>query len=264
MLFYYLLPPLVLILKNLWIALILGIPLAWACINPALVWNVSKQLSWNLTKFLISKDKIGFMWRYHQYLADQLDKLSNSLNQVTAAKEQLIRAIANLQSDVDQKSRQAEQAEKTGRTQLMREIAAQLRIDTQQLENLRPQLENVTKQESYLSELLAHLTSQAKDLRYTLQSKEREYDLMKKTAIATGNAAEFLSDNNEQYRSYQESLKQIEQSITLDAANIGNFQKKAEPLLAQFSLEKSMNEEEGLKLLEGLKQKSANLRLATR
>src|ERR1041384_2316572 len=67
-LLWYLLPPFIVILKNIWLAAILAVPLIFVVCNPMLMWNIFKQLSWNLTKALIGQDKLGYMYRYHEYL----------------------------------------------------------------------------------------------------------------------------------------------------------------------------------------------------
>jgi hypothetical protein len=99
-LLYWALPPLVFILKNLWIAAVLGLPIVFIALNPMLVWNIFKQLSWSLTKGLISGDKLGYMYRYHDYLLGKIDNLQKSILSVGAIKTKLTRKISELNTTI--------------------------------------------------------------------------------------------------------------------------------------------------------------------
>jgi len=97
---WWALPPFIIILQNIWIAAALGLPLAVIIFNPMLFWNVFKQLSWNLTKGLISGDKLGYMYRYHDYLLGKIGKLEQSIVSVGGIKTKLTRKDGELKATI--------------------------------------------------------------------------------------------------------------------------------------------------------------------
>lgn len=259
---YYLLPPLVTIFANLWLLAILAIPVVFVVMNPMLMWNVFKQLSWQLTKKLISSDKLGYMYRYHEYLLLKLDSLNGSINNVTAIKIKLQRKIGELEQRINTNKQNAAvyQKEDFNRYKiLITSLATKIDIDTKQLEALLPKVVNIEKQEKYLKELSEGMSANAEQLKYTLDAKAEEYKLLKELAEASGTASEFLKGNSEEYKLYQESLVQIENSVTSYTATVENFERQVRPMLDTMSADKNVSEQNGLKLIEEFKNKTKDV-----
>lgn len=261
-LLHYLLPPLIVILTNLWIAALLALPLAFVIFNPMLMWNVFKQLSWSLTRFLVSKDKLGFMYRYHEYLLGKIDKLDGNVKNITAMKIKVQRKVSELKESLDNNISRVEHFQKTKASDLViRTAANKVAIDKKQIEILLPKVVNIESQEKYLIELHRAWAADAEDLKYTLDAKADEFNLLKELAEATGNASEFLKGNTEEYKLYQESLKQIEDSVTRYTASVENFERKVQPILETISANRTVSEDAGLKLIEEYKKSKINLKL---
>src|SRR5687768_11086482 len=72
---YLLLPPLIVILTNLWIAAVLGISLLFLIWNYEIIWTLFKKLSWDMTKKIISSDKLWYLYQYHTYMLRKIDDL---------------------------------------------------------------------------------------------------------------------------------------------------------------------------------------------
>lgn len=259
---YYLLPPFIVILKNLWIAAILAIPIIFVVMNPMLIWNIFKQLSWSLTKTMISGDKLGYMYRYHDYLISKINDLNKNIQNVGAIRVKLRRKIGDLSLTIkENKSKALAFQDKQAPATVIRTLGNKIAIDTKQMEALMPKVLNVEKQEAYLKELYDNWVSGAEDLKYTLDAKAQEYELLKEVNSATDNASSFLKGNNEEYKLYQESLKQIETSVTQYTANIEDFERRVQPILQNLSMERSVSEDEGLKLIEDFKKSTVSLKL---
>ena len=94
--FFWLLPTLTYLFANLWLLVILAAPFVYAAFNPMQVWNWFKQMSWALTKWSVSKDKLGYMYRYHEYLLLKLERLGESVQNVSAARVKMQRKITEL------------------------------------------------------------------------------------------------------------------------------------------------------------------------
>jgi len=261
-LLYWALPPLIFLMKNLLILGVLMIPVAFIVLNPMLIWNVFKQLSWSLTKGLISGDKLGYMYRYHDYLLGKIANLQGSITSVGAIKTKLTRKITELDALIKENKQKAiVYEEKKAAPTVIRTLQNKVAIDTKQLNNLLPKVVNVEAQMKALTELHDLWLADTEDLKYTLDSKAEEYKLLKELNSATGNASEFLKGNSEEFKIYQESLKQIEDSVATYTANIENFERQARPLIDNLSMERSVQEDAGAKLIEEFKANSISLRI---
>lgn len=262
MLFWYLLPPLITLFTNLWLLAILAIPVVFVVMNPMLMWNLFKQISWTLTKRLISADKLGYMYRYYDYLLSKIESLNQSINNVTSMKIKLQRKIGELKERIDANKQSAIHYQKEDANKyklVINSLATKIDIDTKQLETLLPRAVDVEKQEKYLKELSESMSSNAEQLKYTLDSKAEEYKLLKELAEASGTASEFLKGNSEEYKLYQESLSQIENSVTQYTATVENFERKVRPILDTMSADKSISEQNGLKMIEEFKAQTKNV-----
>ncbi len=261
-LLYFLLPPLIYIFANLWLLAILALPVIYVIMNPMVVWNVYKQLSWNLTKKLISQDKLGFMYRYHEYLLGKIVKLDTNIQSVSAMRVKLTRKVSELKQAIEDNKAKAVAMQKQGASKLViATIANKVTIDTKQLEALLPKVVNIESQEKFLRELYDGWKADTEDLKYTLDAKAEEYKLLKELSEVSGNASEFLKGDSEEYKLYQESLVQIENSVTQYTANIENFEKKVTPILETISANRTVNEDVGLQLIEEYKKTRVDLKL---
>lgn len=262
MIFWVLLPPLVVIFKNLWLLLIMGLPLMYIIMNPMLFWTLFKQLSWNLTKWIVSKDKLGFMYKYHEYLITKIDRLDGSIKTVSTMRVKVQRKIAELQNTIEEnKSRAVALQQQKVSELVLRTMGNKINIDQKQKDTLLPKVVNIESQEKYLKELYNAWLADAEDLKYTLDAKAQEYQLLKEMSEATGNAQEFLKGNSEEYKLYQESLKQIEDSVTQYTANIEDFERKVQPILETISANRTVSENDGLKLIEEYKKTRVDLKI---
>ena len=227
-----------------------------------LFWTLFKQLSWNLTKWIVSKDKLGFMYKYHEYLITKIDRLDGSIKTVSTMRVKVQRKIAELQNTIEEnKSRAVALQQQKVSELVLRTMGNKINIDQKQMDTLLPKVVNIESQEKYLKELYNAWLADAEDLKYTLDAKAQEYQLLKEMSEATGNAQEFLKGNSEEYKLYQESLKQIEDSVTQYTANIEDFERKVQPILETISANRTVSENDGLKLIEEYKKTRVDLKI---
>jgi len=257
---YYLLPPLVVILSNLYLVVGLLIPVAFVCLYPSFVWDTFKELSWNLTKSMISKNKLGYMYRYHDYLLMRIGKLENNVTNVTAAKIGLQKMINDTGKRVAKGKADYVSYEKQGASKLaLSSLANKVTVDENQLKVFLPQFTSVESNEKYLLELLDFMRVDAEQLKYTIDAKASEFKILEQVAEATGNAKEFLKGATPEFKIFQESLTQLEASANLYTAKISNFEREAKPLMERMALDKTISEDEGLRLIEEFKNSTKGI-----
>ncbi len=259
---YWALPPLIYIMQNLYVAIGLGLGLSIMVLCRASIWAGVKQLSWSITKGIISSNKLWHMYRYHNYLLGKIKSLEGSILSVGGIKTKLSRKASDLKIAITQNANSAIFYEqKKAPETAIRTFRNKVAIDEKQLDNLMPKLVSIDSQMKHLTELHDLWKADTEDLKYTLDAKAEEYELLKELNTATGNASEFLKGNSEEYKNYQESLRQIEVSVSQYTANIENFERQARPLIDNLSMERSVSEDTGAKLIEEFKKNSISLKL---
>jgi hypothetical protein len=218
-----------------------------------------KTLSWNMTKWLISKDKLGYLYRYHDYIVEKTVKIYDNLKSVSAMRVTLERKINELELLVKNNKAKAIVAEDQGNTIATTSFSSKVAVDSKQIEVLKPRLEMVKRQEKALKEMYDMTSLQAEQLKYTLDSKAEEYKLLKEVDSATNSASSLIENNSTEYKIYQESLTQLESEVTTFIASIEAFEVKVKPIVAQMSTEKAINEAEGERLVKEFKAETATI-----
>lgn len=253
---YYITPPLVELFKNIWLLAFYLVPLLIAVLNYQTIWMVYKQLVWKATQKLISSDKLAYMYQYHTYLLEKIVKLEENTKNITQARVKLERKLAETLSLVNENK---EKATFTSGELALNSLYNKINVDTKIAQSLAPKLESITVQETYLVDLIGHWTSDAEQLKYTLDAKADEYEILKTTSEATGNASAFLKGNTVEYKMFEESLKQIENDISLYTANVETFEKRVAPILEGKVADKTFSEEQGKKLVEEFMQNTKEI-----
>ena len=257
---YYITPPLVELFKNLWLLALYVVPLLIAVLNYQTIWVVYKQLVWKTTQKLISTDKLAYMYQYHDYLVEKIKKLEDNTKNITTAKVKLERKLAETLNIVKENTERAKLLENRKDSEMaLKNTYNKVNVDTKIAQSLAPKLDSITTQEKYLVDLIQHWTSDAEQLKYTLDAKAEEYKILKETSEATGNASAFLKGNTVEYKMFEESLKQIEQDISLYTANVETFEKKVAPILEGKVADREFSEEQGKQLVAEFMEKTKEI-----
>ena len=259
-LIYFLLPPFIWFMTHLIYAGVLTGVVALGVLNRNNIWVSFKQLSWNVTKKIISTDKLWHMYRYHDYLLKKIADLDSNIKNVAAMEVKMQRKVTELKNGLDNDQATAIQYEKKNAAQtIMRTLANKINLTQKQLDMYIPRAVGISKQKSDLIGLYDAWVADAEILKITLDMKADEFNTLKELNDATNTASSFLKGNTVEYKMYQESLNQIETSVTDYLANIQNFDRQVKPLLDNMSMDRAVSEDAGMKLIEEYKAKRITL-----
>jgi len=257
---YFLLPPFIWFMTHLIYAGVLSLVVGFVVYNRNTLWTAFKQLSWNMTKKFISGDKLGYMYRYHDYVLGKINDLDKSIKNVGAIKVKLQRKITDLKNSLDSAQASAiEYENRKAAPTILRTIANKVNLVQKQLDMYIPRAIGIEKQEKDLIGLYDAWVADAEILKVTLDMKADEFNTLKEINEASNTASTFLKGDSEEYKLYQESLNQIETSVTEYISNIDNFDRKVKPLLENMSMDRAVSEDAGMKLIEEYKQKRITL-----
>ena len=259
-LLYYLLPPLVFILKNIWFTIGLGVPLLFVVYNYETFWSILKQASWAMTKKVISSNKLWYMWQGYNWLVARNEDLNANIIKVGEIQSKTERELSRIAKEAnDTKNRALHEESKQSPQTVLKVLYNKTTLLKTQFDNLEPKLAFIRAQRERLIELHNNWVADAQILKQTLEAKESEYELMKELSAASDSALAFLKKDSPEMRDFNESLKQIEQSINQYTSNVENFQRNVLPTLQTMDTQREMNEEEGRKLIEEFKAQRIQL-----
>ena len=250
---YYVLPPMVVLLKNLWLAAALGVPFLALVFNYELVWDMFKQLSWRATKKYVSANPIWHMYRYHDYMLQKIQGLYDAIVEVKTIRVKSARRVEELTQEMNgfvaQKEALAVQDSPVGRV-----LASKIATNKRNIDNITPRITFIDNQLNQLMEVHTIWSADAETLKHELDSKSQEYETLKELSGASDKASYFLGDNSSEMKMFKESLSQIENSVSQYTANIAAFETKLMPQLLQSGSKLDYNVAEGEKIFEQLKQ----------
>jgi hypothetical protein len=257
---YFLLPPLITIFTNLWILAAVALPFLFLVFNYQAIWELFKRLSWDMTKTLISSDKLWYMYQYYNYMVKKLEELNTNIVNVGAIETSTQRSINQMIRDCDNTKAQAIQLEKQNAAASVQKVAkGKVGLLQQQIDTFLPKLDFIKAQKKALTELYEAWSADTELLKSTLDAKAEEYKLMKQLSSASDSAKAFLQKDSPELKAYNESLKQIEQSVAQYTSNVENFQREIGPKLTQMSASNALNEQAGTDLIEAYKKNRIQL-----
>lgn len=255
MIFWFLLPSLIWFFQNTLYLIALVVVTGFLALNYNNIWQYCKQLTWELTKNRISSDKLYYMYRYHEYLLERLANLDKSIQSITAIRSKLERKLTDTLNRHKENKEKAIQFEEEKKPELViKTMYGKIQIDQGIIDSLSPKLEGIEKQEQYLKDLYDAWAADIEKLKYTLDNKADEYNLLKEMADASGSAKEFLKGDSTEYKEYQESLVQIENSVNSYIGTIDSFERKVNPIMQNLAANQSVDEKAGKALLEEYKK----------
>lgn len=262
-LFAWALPSITWFLANTAYAIGLFVLISFAVLNRNNIWNYMKQISWDITKAMIAKNRPDYLYKYYDYIVQNNAELKDSVLKVKGTETKTVRRIEEIKNQLENDKKQAVLLQgKNAPKSVMSVLETKIDINTQKYNTLMPRLENTKKQSKYLEELLDLRTAEATNIKMKIDAKVEEYEMLKDMNSATESASKFLKEGSIEFKMYQEGLKQIEDTSSQYIANIQLFETQTRPLIESMQLEKEVSADAGAKLIEEWKQSNEGLKIA--
>lgn len=255
MVLWFLLPPLITIFANLWLLAIIGIPMLFLIYNYEAFWMLFKRLSWNMTKKIISSDKLWYLWQGYNYLLGENDKMAQDIKEITASRLQSQKILQGIASDATRASKEHDLEADPIKKRVL-EIKVKM-LDTQ-FKNIEPKVNAAVQLEADLQDYYRNRLADTEILKITLDAKAQEYTLYKQMAKATANASNWMKTAPEMV-TFNESLKQIDASLDSYTADIEDFRRNVLPKMSSNSTARQLDAQEGAALIEEYKKSRLQL-----
>lgn len=239
---------------------ILAVTLGPIILYPKVFWNGYKSLCKKLTGLLIKIDPLSYMDRYADYLSEKLDNLNRTKIELQGRQVAAERRIEQLRRDVEVHSKKGAAAIQMKQMDVASIEGSRLEGAKKSIQLYTPNYERMTRSLDFLNALSINWSVSIVQLREEIARKREEYETLRADAKALGQAEEFLRGDTEDGRTYQESLKALEYTVTQKIAFIEDFEKRAEPILKGIQVDNQMQHDDGIAALEAY-MKDSNLKL---
>lgn len=250
LLLWFLLPPLITIMANLYIALVLAAGLLFIGWNYEAFWSLFKRLSWNMTKKMISSDKLWYLWQGYNYLVRENETMEQDITKAAGLRIQAEKDLATIAKDATQAKKEAAIEKDTIK---LRVLQVKVNVLDKQFKNSEPRLEMARKQEQDFIDYYNNRVADTEILKISLTAKAQEYEMYKKLSEMSDNASNWMKESPEM-KNYNESIRQIDESVNQYTANIESFRRNVLPKMSSNSTAKMVDAEEGAKLIEEYKK----------
>lgn len=191
---------------------------------------------------------------------EKIEELDQNVQKVGSIESSIKRSVNQMIADCEKEKSIATRYESDPNSQLKLKVSkGKIGLLQKQIDNFLPRLEYTTAQKKALIELGSAWRADTDLLKTTLDAKAEEYTLMKQLSEASDSAKSFLQKDSPELKIYNESLKQIEKSLSDYTSNVENFQRQAIPVISRINTESAIYEDEGAKLIEEYKAKRLSL-----
>lgn len=259
-------PTLIEFFSNFWTVVAIGAPAVFLALyvvqNPTFLWMGYKTLCRKITSFFIKMDPLSFMDRYVDLLKEKRKGLKESKGALNAKKIELEREIENLKSQINDFLKIAKAAKATGDMNTAGQKSSLAGLKQQSLQLYLPILDKMKANLAFLEKLDENWGMSIEKLSMTVDTKRKEFQMLKDTAKALGAAKEFASGDTEANRIYQESLLALEENVTKKIAFIQEFETDSKGVMKSIDIEKQMMNDEGLELLSKYEEQGNRLFLS--
>lgn len=256
---YFVVPFLIAMMVNLWIAAILAIPILYVAYNPMLVWGVFKTLSQKSTDWIIGLSPLSAMDRYLDWVKMKHRSITSAKLELMAAQQDINNQITEKENSYKQLMKKALHAEDKGEEIQASSYAENAASDKEFLENLIPVRDDVKNKLDYLSELDEVFDSNTKKLSYKIDNLKQRYKLIKTTHKGMKSANAVIGESGDAQRMFNVALQSANDDMNKMTANIQQYEQNIKPMLTGAKFDKELRQGEARKLLDEFRKANAEL-----
>lgn len=234
------------------IVLVVLLFLGW---NYQMLWSMFESISWSLTKSYIKSNKLEVIRQYINAQHIKAKEIKSTIENVGGTRVALQREIDRINQAITANVRQVQILQENNSSEMVIDnVASKIGVDEETLKNLSPQLESILNNENLLKEMYVLLVHNIEKLEYRLDGKVREYETLKKVAESSGKVSEFIKGRTKESQMFDESLRQMEQEVSLYTSKVEQFSTDFQPVIEAGTAQKGADAQRGLELVEKYKK----------
>ena len=253
-LFNWVAPDLINFFQNLWMLALVGIPAVmlflYVVSNPKFIWMSYKNLCRKLTGFLVKLDFLSYMESYVEILSTKHANLRKSKTFIMGKRDKLNTKVAQYLKQIEDNLRKAKASRDLGDEATASHLGSLASGDKESLLVYKPMLERLDRNIDFLDKLDENWGRGIEKLRHEISRMRDQYETMKETAAAVNMAEDFANGNTEEARIYKMSVEAFQENLSQKVAAIEEFEKNSKQIMATMAVEKRMQHNEGLDMLD--------------
>lgn len=230
--------------------LIVGLPILYIVQNPDFVSMWWRGVSRKITTAFIKLDPLSFMDAFIDKLVQKQIGLQNVKKILEGKKLKLERKIVQLGKDIDDNMKKAKAAKSIGKTDYAIMLSNKAAGDNETLVVYKPMYERMVKYLTFFNKLDESLTINIEGTRHKVERKREEFETIKEMHKGLSAAEIFTNSQSKEVVTFQTALAALEEDVTQKIAYIDDFEKKSKGLMDGADIEKQMQDESGLRMLE--------------
>lgn len=228
---------------------VIGAVAVFVISNPSFIWMTYKTICRKITSVFIKMDPLSYMDRYADILSDKLNNLNKT-------KVRLAGERVKLQRQIDTDKQTLHEALEMGKAAIQQHNDSQASLAgirakgaQSSIDLYTPNMDRMNKSLKFMDALSENWGVSITAMREEIDRKRTEFTILKQNAEALNQAEDFLKGDTEEGRIYKESVKALEDSVSQKIAYIDDFEKRAKPIMEGAAIEKTMNDNEGMDIL---------------
>lgn len=227
--------------------------------NPGFIWMSYKNLCRKVTGLLVKLDFISYMQTYVEILRTKHANLRKSKQFIVGKKVKLQGKIDALVEGIDLNLRKAKASRDLGDEATAAHLASLASGDKESLTIYTQMLDRLKKQLVFLDKLEENWGRGIEKLDHEIKRMVDQYEIMKEMAKAAGLAEDFANGNTEEARIYKMSVEAFHENLSQKIAAIEEFEKNSKNMMATMDVEKQMEKNQGLDMLDQFEKNGASI-----
>ena len=241
-------------LKNIWYTAALGIPLVMLVLfiikNPMFIVYSFNGLCRKITGWIVKLDPISIMESHSEQLDKDIIEVGQIKEGLEGKKITIERKIEQLNKDGQHKMDLAKAARQLNRESEAVSQSSMALQYKQSIELYTPMLNRFVESLTFLDKLMVNWKMSSEQLKFTIERKKEEWEMLRDMASALNKASSFVNGNTEEAKLYDMSVRALEEKVTAKMGYINEFKKNAKGIMEQMDLEKLASDQAGLRALD--------------
>lgn len=204
----------------------------------------------NATRAFLKIDPLGYLESYVEKMVIKRKNLQATIVKLDGKKVNLERQMLKLDESIQNNMKTADAASKKNRPSLVDTHTTMAERERKSMLIYKPIYDRMVKNLDFLNRLAENWDSSIVKLKHEIQTKRTEYEMITETFKGISEAEGFANADSEEARNFRDSILLLEESVTQKIASIDDFEKRVKPAMDTFELEKQVDADEGMKLLE--------------
>ncbi len=267
---YSVLPKLIVLLENIWIAGALGGGLFLLIMfflnrqNRILLGAMYQSLMRLITSIFVTIDPIGIIENYIRSLKKKIENINEELANLKAQIANVTNVINKARKDQIEALNLAKQAEKQNKPNDAALNAKEAKRQKDFADNMQTILDKMNFLYRFLDKIEQNSQTILTDTINEVNAKKKEREMWKATSSAIKSAQSIILGDPDQRALFDASMEEVANDINAKVGEMDRFVDRTKAIMSNIDLKNGMLQDEGLKLLEDWENDNSSILISNK